>query len=66
MYFEIAVNYTNTVSPLTAVISAEQIKQVLADNGVDSFCPAYSYSFDVTLKKEGYSYVTKLAAHRTN
>ena len=66
LYFEIAVNYTNTVSPLTAVISAEQIKQVLADNGVDGFSPAFCYSFDVTLKKQGYSYVTELSAHRTN
>lgn len=65
LYFEISINYASNVSPLTAVITAEQIKQVLADNNVDGFKAGSRYSFDVTFRPGVFSYVTELSAHKT-
>lgn len=64
LYFDISVNYSRDVSPLHAVITNEQIRQVLVDSGVDRFKAGLRYTFDVVLRKSGYAYSTEISAHK--
>lgn len=62
--FDIYISYSLSVGQILATITNEQLKEVLADNGVESFKPGCYYTFDVHIIRTERAYDLKVSAHK--